>query len=161
MTEEKKNEIDILKEEIALAKKQAEEHLAGWKRAKADYLNLKKDAEKRHLELIQFSNAALLAGLLPIFDHFKLALKHVPEEQKDLDWVVGLGHVKKEFQDFFKDLGIEEIKTVGEKFNPEFHEAVTHEEKEGLETDFIFEEVKSGYTLHGKVINPAQVKVAK
>jgi molecular chaperone GrpE len=68
---------------------------------------------------------------------------------------------KKPIEDFLKQLGIEEIKTVGEKFNPEFHEAASHEEKEGFETDTIFEEVKAGYTLHGKVIYPAKVKVAK
>ena len=60
-----------------------------------------------------------------------------------------------------KNLGIEEIKTAGEKFNPEFHEAIAHEEKEGYKTDIIFAEVKPGYTLHGKVISPAKVKVAK
>ena len=153
--------IDELKSELELAKKKAEEHLNGWKRAKADYLNLKKETENRQMELIQFANAALIAQLLPIFDHFKLALQHVPVEQKKADWVVGFFHIKKQFEDFLKQLGIEEIKTVGEKFNPEFHEAVVHDKKEGFEPDMIFEEVKSGYTLHGKVIMPAKVKVAK
>jgi len=154
-------DIDELKSELELAQKKSEEHLEGWKRAKADYLNFKKEIEKRQVELIQFANAALIAELLPIFDHFKLALQHVPDDQKNTDWVVGFFHIKKQFDDFLKDLGIEESKTVGEKFDPEFHEAVTHEEKEGFDTDTIFEEIKSGYTLHGKIITPAKVKVAK
>jgi molecular chaperone GrpE len=155
------NEEKDLQEELVLAQRQAEEHLEGWKRAKADYLNLKKDSEKYQTEMIQFANASLIAQLLPIFDHYKLAWQHVPEDQKKTDWVIGFGHIKKQLADFFKNLGIEEIKTVGEKFNPEFHEAAAHENQEGIETDMIFEEVKPGYTLHGKVIYPAKVKVAK
>lgn len=150
-----------LQQELELAQKKAEEHLDGWRRAKADYLNLKKETESRQLELIQFANAALLAQFLPVYDHYKLACQHIPQEAKDQDWVVGFLHIKKQFDDFLKNLGIEEIKTVGEPFNPEFHEAVSHEKKEGFKTDVIFEEVKAGYTLHGKVISPARVKVAK
>jgi len=162
-TQQQNNDINIgeLKSELELARKKAEEYLDGWKRAKADYLNFKKDTEKRQIEIIQFANAALVAELLPVFDHFKLALKHAPKDQEKLDWVKGFFHIKKQFDDFLNSLGIEEIKTIGEKFNPEIHEAVSHEEKEGFRSDVIFEEVKSGYTLHGKVIYPAKVKVAK
>jgi molecular chaperone GrpE len=150
-----------LQEQLEIAQKKSEEHLEGWKRAKADYLNLKKDSEKYQVEMIQYANAALIAQLLPIYDHYKLAWRHVPAEQQKTNWVVGFGHIKKQFSDFFKNLGIEEIKTDGEIFNPEFHDAVAHEEKEGFAADAIFEEVKPGYTLHGKVIYPAKVKVAK
>ena len=60
-----------------------------------------------------------------------------------------------------KNLGIEEIKTVGEKFNPEYHEAVSHEEKKDFAPETVFEEVQAGYFLYGKVIKPAKVKVTK
>ncbi|MFA6410245.1 MAG: nucleotide exchange factor GrpE [Candidatus Buchananbacteria bacterium] len=154
-------EIEQLQQELELALKKSEEHLNGWRRAKADYLNLKKESENRQGEMTQFANAALIAQLLPIFDHYKLACQHIPANLAKTDWVVGFLHIKKQFEDFFKNLGIEEIKTVGEEFNPEFHEAVAHEKKEGFEPDMVFEEVQSGYTLHGKVVNPARVKVAK
>jgi len=154
-------ELSKLQEQLEIVQKKSDEHLEGWKRAKADYLNLKKDNEKYQAEMIQFANAALIAQLLPIFDHYKLAWQHVPADFQKTDWVVGFEHIKKQFTDFFKNLGIEEIKTVGEKFNPEFHEAVAHEEKDGFETDTIFAEVKPGYLLQGKVIYPARVKVAK
>lgn len=147
--------------ELEKLKIKSQEYLDGWRRAKADYLNLKKEAEKQSREMIGFANAALLSELLPIFDHFKLALKHVPKDQKDVDWVAGFGHIKNQFDEFFKKIGIEEIKTVGEKFNPELHEAIVSEKHKGVATGVIFEEVKSGYSLYGKVINPAQVKVAE
>ncbi|MDD2807126.1 MAG: nucleotide exchange factor GrpE [Patescibacteria group bacterium] len=147
--------------ELATVKIKAEEYLNGWKRAKADYINLKKDTEKRTAEIIQYANAALIAELLPIFDNFKLALKHIPEPAKSAEWVTGFIHIKKQFDDFLKQLGIEEIKTDGDKFNPEFHEAVATESQADVESGVIYEEVKSGYTLHGKVVVPAKVKVAK
>ncbi|MFH1367249.1 MAG: nucleotide exchange factor GrpE [Patescibacteria group bacterium] len=141
--------------------KKAEEHLDGWKRAKADYLNLKKDSQKEKEELIKFSNAALVIEVLPIYDHLKLAFNHLPKELENNDWVKGIAGIKKQTQDFLESLGIKEIKTVGEKFNPEFHEALTHEKKDGYKTETIFEEVKPGYTSEDKVLYPAKVKVAK
>ena len=160
MTEEKQI-ADKLEQELERLKATAEDYLNGWKRAKADYINFKKDNERRQQEIIQFANAALLAELLPIFDHFKLAFRHIPPDQKEVDWVTGFTHIKNQFTEFFKRLGIAEIKTVGEHFNPEFHEAVAHEDHQGTESGIIFEEVKPGYTLHGKVLKPAKVKVAK
>ena len=152
--EDKKSELEILK-------KKADEYLNGWKRAKADYINFKKETEKNQKEIISYANAALIAELLPIFDNLKLALSHMPEDIKTSQWAKGLGHVKSQFDEFFKQLGIEEVKTVGEKFNPEFHEAVELAEKEGFEDNTIFEQIKSGYTLHGKLLSPAKVKIAK
>ena len=152
---------DNFRKELELAQKKMEEYLDGWKRAKADYLNFKKENEKRQTEFIQFANAALIAELLPIYDHFKIAWQHVPNEQREVNWVKGFEHIKNQFTNFLKQLGIEEIKTVGEKFNPDFHEAVSHEAKEGFAPDIIFEEVKCGYILYGKVLQPAKVKVVK
>lgn len=147
--------------EVELLKNKAAEYLAGWQRAKADYLNLKKDSEHRQAEVIQFANAALIATWLPIFDNFKLALDHTPEELKKNEWTVGLNYVKKQFDEFLGKLGIVEIKTLGEKFNPEFHEAVASMEDKKQQDDTIIEQIKPGYTLHGKVVNPAQVKIIK
>lgn len=158
--EEKKSE-EVLKQELAAAQKKAEEYLAGWKRAKADYINFKKETEKRQLEIIQFANAALIFELLPIADHFKQAIKKAPENLMNDEWVKGVLQIQRQTDDFLKKLGVEPIKTLGKKFNPEMHEAVGSEEKEGRDSGVIFEEVSGGYTLYGKVLKPAKVKVAK
>ncbi|MEK7653376.1 MAG: nucleotide exchange factor GrpE [Patescibacteria group bacterium] len=150
-----------IKEELELVQKQSAEHLAGWQRARADYSNLKKDFEKREMEIVGFANAMFMAEVLPIYRHFKLALKHIPEDQKKLEWVKGIELIGKQFKDFLARHKIEEIKTVGEKFDHNIHEAVAHEEKEGADSETIFEEVSPGYLLDGKVIMPAKVRVAK
>src|SRR4030042_3583326 len=152
------------------------EYLEGWKRAKADYLNLKKESEKQYQDLRKFANAGLIMEILPVFDNFKLAAVHIPEEQKKSDWVIGIMHIKKQLGDLLKNLGVEEIKTVGEKFNPELHEAVpagtrgfdadndadlTQIKGEEREDGVIVKEARPGHMLHGKVIQPARVIVGQ
>ncbi len=147
--------------------KKTQEYLAGWKRAQADYQNLQRETEANRKKWIQMANASLLEELLPIYDNFKLAIKHIPEEQRKLDWVVGIMHIKNQLEKILNDNGIEEIKTVGEKFDVELHEAVARQDgdnskqmKENSDknsNDIIQEEIRAGYKLNGKVLYPAKV----
>ncbi|MFA5358942.1 MAG: nucleotide exchange factor GrpE [Patescibacteria group bacterium] len=132
-----------------------------WLRAVADYQNLKKDTIKEKEDWIKFANAGLVLELIPILNNFKEATKHIPVDQQKLDWVVGIFHIKKQLEDVLKNIGIEDMKTVGEKFNPEFHEAVSQREEKGVDPDQVIEEVRPGYTMHGKVIEAAKVVVSK
>ncbi|MFH1187680.1 MAG: nucleotide exchange factor GrpE [bacterium] len=155
------SKIEKLKEELERATKQNEDHLNGWRRAKADYLNLKKETDKKSRELIQFANAGLILQILPIYENFKTACEHIPDEDKKKDWVAGVGHIKKQFEDFLKSLGLEPIKTVGEKFDHNLHEAVGSEKSEGQEDDIIIKEVRGGFKLYENVLEPAKVVVVK
>ncbi|MDP2683771.1 MAG: nucleotide exchange factor GrpE [bacterium] len=153
--ETKKSELEVCKEKM-------EEYLNGWKRAKADYSNQKKDFEKKEKEIVQFANATLILEIMPIYDNFKLAWKHIPEDhKKNDDWLKGIEAIKKQFTELLKKLGLEEIPTEGEKFDPEIHEAVAKEKAEGKESGIILEEMKAGYKLYDKVLEPAKVKVAE
>lgn len=134
-----------------------EEYLNGWKRARADYLNLQKEVAVQQKELIEFANAGLLLDLLPMVDHFKMALKHVPENIKNDFWYKGIENIRNELNKFLEDQGIEEIKSVAEKFDPAKHEAVG--EIEGESEGIVAEEVSTGFVLNGKVIQPAKVKI--
>lgn len=147
--------------ELAALQLKAQEYLDGWKRARADYQNLKKDTDKRQADIIQFANAALIADLLPIYNHFKLACQHIPADQKEIEWVKGFELIRNQCAEFFRQLGITEIKTVGQSFDPDMHEAVEQAEQPQYQSGIIFEEVSPGYTLHGKVVIPAKVKVTK
>ncbi|MHC1591325.1 MAG: nucleotide exchange factor GrpE [Candidatus Helarchaeales archaeon] len=142
-------------------KKQAEEYLDGWKRAKADYINLKKESEKKLTESVQFANAALILEMLPVNDHFKLAMDHIPKEEKEKEWVKGIMNIQKEFSELLSRMGIEEIKTVGEEFNPELHEAVTREKVDKVKSNTIIKEITPGYKLFDKVLQVAKVHVAE
>ncbi len=153
--------IEGLKQELAEAKQQAENNLAGWQRAQADYSNLLKDRDKNNKEIVAWSNAMLMAEILPVYNHFKLALKHIPESAKQESWIQGIEMIQKQFRDFLEKYKISEIASVGQKFDHNYHEAVAHEAVDGFESDIIFEEVQPGYLLEEKVLIPAKVKVAK
>jgi len=168
--EEKK---DVALSELEVCKKQAEEYLNGWKRAKADYLNLKKENETASAELAQFVAGGMLMKFLPVYDVLKRACQNMPSTgsgnntlsperaERVEGWAEGILNIKKQFEDVFRKFGVEEIKSVGEKFNPEFHEAISRQKKEGVESDIIIEEVGGGYTMQGKTIIPAKVIVSE
>jgi molecular chaperone GrpE len=155
-----------IEKQITELKAQAAEYLAGWQRAKADYINFKKETEEKQKMLFEFANATLLMEFLSIYDNLKKALLSMNNEQFTMNnelkaWGEGIKQIKKQFEDLLKDHGIEEIKTIGEKFNPEFHEAVGKEKKDGVIADIIISEARTGYLMKGKVLVPAKVIVAE
>ncbi len=147
-------------EALESAKKEAEENLAGWQRAKADFLNFKKDQEKAMADFKKYANEDMVLALLPTVDSFELATRHLPEDLKDSDWVKGIMCIKGMFENFLRDAGVVEIKAVGEKFDPRLHEAVADAESEE-EEGTVVEEIQRGYEMGGKVIRAAKVKVAR
>lgn len=149
-----------LKEELEKYKSKAEEYLNGWKRAKADYINFKKEVEERQRDIIEFANLTFVLELLPLKENFKKAFEHIPEKEKESDWVIGIKHIQNQLDDFLEKLGVEEIKTVGENFDPEKHEAVSKEKRNNLEENIIIKEIGSGYLMRGRVIKPAKVIVS-
>ena len=143
---------DKLKEECA-------ENLAGWKRAQADYHNLLKETSLQKVDLIKNANQTLILELLPILDNFKMAFGQIPEKEKDGAWGIGFAHIRKQLEDLLGSYGVEVIKTVGEQFNTEEHEAIESRVEKGKADDLILEERKPGYKLNGKVIQVANVIV--
>jgi len=148
-------------EELNKFKKQCDEYLNGWKRAKADLVNYKNNVEKRQQEFREFLSADLILDILSVHNHFKESLKHIPNEDKKKDWVIGITHIKSQLDKFLKDRGVLEIKTIGEKFNPEFHEAVGKTKDDNFEPDTVLEECSAGYTMNGKVVVAAKVIVSE
>jgi len=147
--------------ELDECKKTRDEYLAGWQRARADFLNYKKDEIERIEGLVAYSNEELILKLLPIIDNFDLVEKKISEDLKNNENVKGLLQVKIQMLDFLKKYNVEEIKSVGEKFDPNFHEAVETAELENGESNKIVEEIKKGYIINGRLLRPAKVKIAR
>ncbi len=150
-----------LEKELVKIQEEAKKCLTGWQRAQADYQNLKKETEAQKKEWIKYAHDQLIVELLPVYDNFKMSLVHVPKDSTNSQWVVGLTHIKNQLQKVLEDNGVKEIDTMNQIFDPEFHEAVEAVETDTHKPDTIIEEVKPGYTLHGKVIQVARVKVAE
>ena len=147
------------KQKLAEYKKQSEENLAGWQRAKADFVNYKKDQEKYLEEFRKYASEDIIVKLLPTIDNFELAIKHLPEDLKNSDWAKGMICIKGQFDSFLKEVGVEEIKAVGEKFDPSLFESVGEKESDE-EEGTVIAEVQKGYRMCGKVIRVGKVIIA-
>lgn len=146
-----------LKTEIEKLKKEKDEYLNGWKRAKADFINYQKDEAKREEEVVKFSNEYLIRELLPVLDSFELSFSMI---DKDSAAKKGVEMIYAQFERILNKHGLELIKCLGEKFDANFHEALEEIISE-KESGTIIEEMEKGWKLHGKVIRPSRVKVAK
>jgi molecular chaperone GrpE len=146
--------VEQLKEESAY-------NLAGWQRAQADYQNLKKESEQARIDSIKLSNKALIENLIPVFDNFAIATKHLPEDLQNNNWVQGIVYIHKQLQDILIAEGVEIINPLGEVFDPNIHEAVDSVESDDVESqNTILEVLQVGYKLNGGLIRSARVKVS-
>jgi len=161
MEPQKEQTSEELRKELEKCQKKTEEYLAGWQRARADFLNYKKEEMERVSGILEYALQEFILKTLPILDNFEIAEKKLPENLKNDQQIKGLLQIKTQLQDFLKNQGIEEIKSVGEKFDPNFQEAVEIIEKEGVESGTVLEEIQKGYTIQGRVLRPTKVKVVK
>lgn len=126
-------------------------------RERADSANIRRRHEEQIVNLKNLVKASVVRDLLPVIDNFERALKHVPPDLKDNDYVKGVQGVVKQFEKTLADIGVQRIKTVGEVFDPMFHEAVATEGDGDAEV--VSDELQAGYTLGNEVIRHAMVKV--
>lgn len=127
-------------------------------RERADVINIRRRHEEQVAGLKDIIKASVVRDLLPVIDNFERALKHVPEDLKGNDYIKGVQGVVKQFEKTLSDLGVVRIKTVGEPFDPTWHEAVSMEEGDGTE-EVVSEELQAGYALGDEVIRHAMVRV--
>ena len=156
-----KTDLKHIRKELEECQKEANEYLAGWQRAKADLLNYKKEEAKRILNILEYAKEELILKILPILDNFEKAEKEVPEKLKKENYLKGIFQIKSQLEDFLDKEGVEEIKSLGEDFNPKFHEAVQVEKTESNCPEKIIEVIQKGYKIKGKVVRAAKVKVSK
>ncbi|BFD25226.1 MAG: nucleotide exchange factor GrpE [Candidatus Parcubacteria bacterium] len=122
-------------------------------RSLADYQNLVKQTAQEKTEFIKYANSRLIEDLLPVYDHLKLSLVNLPNTETKSAWVVGVGHVLKQFKELLNTEGVSEIVTVGQAFDANTMEAI-----EGA-GDIVVKEVIPGYQLNGRLIKAAKVIV--
>ncbi|MDO8593182.1 MAG: nucleotide exchange factor GrpE [bacterium] len=138
-----------------------------YKRALADYQNLLKQTAKEKMEFAAYANEQMLKEILPVYDHLKMALEHHNGESTDdlpgrqAGWLAGVQHVVKQFKDVLNKIGVEEI-NAGQEFDHNTMEAIGSEECDDEKLDCaVVKQVKAGYKLNGKIIEPAKVIVYK
>lgn len=128
-----------------------------YKRILAEFDNYKKRSKKEKESLYNSVLADVIEGLLPVVDNLENAVK---VETKDESYKQGIELVLKQFKDLLTARGVEEIKTIGEIFDPELHEAVRSIQDDNYGEKEIVEEYRKGYKIGNKVIRHSMVSVA-
>ena len=162
--ENKQNQAELT--DLEKCQKERDEYLAGWQRARADFLNYKKDETERLVKTIQFANEDLIKDLLYVLDSFSLMelSRHPPADGADggKDDLKPFLLIRSQLENALRVRGLEKIKVQkGEDFNPEIHEAVETSEDSGSDSHKILEVISDGYYLNGKLIRPSKVRVSK
>jgi len=130
-------------------------------RTAADLKNFKRRTEEERGQLIRNATAGLIMKLLPILDDLDLAMQHVPADIAETPWFNGLQGVQRKVQLVLEGEGVKPIEALGQPFDPNFHDAVMHEDAGPEQAGKVTADLRRGYTLHDKVIRPSMVKVGQ
>ncbi len=167
-TTKRSKKSDQTEEEFEELKKLSNDYLEGWKRARADYENLERQTQQMKENWIKMANEELLVNILPVYDNLKLALSAAEKDEEGSKWLEGFKHIKSQFGKVLGEHGVEEIKTVGEQFDPQVHEVIDLNDSEdggdklADEGDMVIKkDIRPGYKLNGKLLYPAKVSLKK
>jgi molecular chaperone GrpE len=159
-----------MREKLKRCSEEKQGYLTGWQREKADFINFRRRQDEQMGEWMKTAQAGVLGDILPVIDTLDAGIRNL--EFKPLRCNSGelngsaekneshLEGIKKQLMEILKKHGLEEIECLGEKFNPEFHEAIGTVESD-KEEGVVIEEAQKGYLLNGKVLRTSKVKVSK
>ena len=150
-------EEDLLEKERIRAQNMEDRYL----RVNAEFENYKKRMLRESSDRFKFFNLDLIKELLPSLDNIDRAISHAKSDNTDVESIiVGLEMVDKMTHEVFEKFGVTRVKTVGEEFDPNIHQAVGVDDSASVPDNQVVEECLGGYTLHGRIIRPAMVRVS-
>lgn len=152
--EEQLKEIDDLKDKV-------KSYSDGWQRERADFDNYRKRIVRDRDQEKQNITVDILKKYLDIYDDLDLAMKNAPQSEEVKQWKDGIAMILKKMHKILETEGIEPVSTDMKFFDPQYHEAISHEDNPDFESGQIIEVVKKGYQIKNRVIRPALVRVAK
>jgi molecular chaperone GrpE len=131
-------------------------------RTRADFENYRKRVELEKTAARDAGQASAILKLLPVIDNIERAVTYMPEELKDNKWANGIASLTKNLEKSLENLNLKRIEsTPGADFNPDLHEAIQFDEDAEGEKEVVAEELQAGYTLNGRPVRHAMVKVTK
>ncbi len=147
-----------MEEDLKKCEQEKKEYLEGWKRAKADLINYKKEETDRIANLVSYIQEEFIQEMILILDNLEIAEKTISCEN---EWSKGFLNIKKQIFSILEKRGVKEIQTQDQVFDPNFHEAIDIANIPEKDSGIILEELQKGYLLKDKVIRPAKVKINK
>jgi molecular chaperone GrpE len=154
-------EVADLPSQLAEKTKEAQENYDRFLRVAAEMENLRKRQERERAELLQFANENLIKELLPVVDNLELALEHGRQQEAPAPLLEGLELVQQGFLKALARFGVTPINSVGQVFDPAFHNAVMQEEAPEVGDSTVLKEMQKGYLLQNRLLRPAMVVVAR
>ena len=152
---------DDLIKKIDELKEESKENYDRYLRSQAEMDNIIKRNKKEKEEWVKYSNETLIKDLLQVIDNLENAINHSGNENSFNALIEGVELTLKGFKDTLAKSGLEEVKTVGEDFDPCFHHAVQEAMSDSIEKGKIIKEFQKGYTLNQRLIRPAMVVISK
>lgn len=138
----------------------AEENNNRYLRAQADFDNFRRRTAKEREELAKYASLKLVEQLVPVLDNFERAIQASGENQDFESFSKGVQMIFRQLSQVLDQEGLQQMNTVGQPFNPEYHQAIMQVESDEYEEGIVVEEVQKGYMLKDKVLRPAMVKVS-
>ena len=129
-------------------------------RTQADFENYKKRSAREKDDAIKYANKSLLEKLVSIVDHFELGLEAARGEGETSPVYSGMSLVLKQLQDFLAENGLQPIEAVGQKFDPNVHEAIGHEPSAEVPEDTVIRQTRRGYRYKDRLLRPSAVVVS-
>lgn len=151
----------VLREEIEEYRRETSQSLDAAQRAQAELVNYRRRVDDERIALGKYSNTRLISKLLPVVEELDLAVTHAGDGAANNSWLEGIKLIQRKLSNLLESEGVTKIETVGAVFNPMEHEALGTVETTQHPPGHITEAVRSGYRLHDRVIQPAQVIVAR
>ncbi|MFZ5569315.1 MAG: nucleotide exchange factor GrpE [Thermodesulfobacteriota bacterium] len=156
-----KEQVELLKEELASAKKEAETHYDRMLRLSADFENYKKRITREMSDLRNYANESIIKEFLPVLDNLERALQSVGNGGGNGNQVrEGVEMTLKEILKIMQKNGVSPVEALAEPFNPAFHQAVMREETDQFPENTVTRMLQKGYKLHERLIRPAMVVVS-
>jgi molecular chaperone GrpE len=150
--------LDELQEQLTEAQAQIAEYKDGWQRSVADFQNYKRRVEAEKAGTYRLAVGSIIKRYLPVLDDMERAMESRPA---NLAWADGIELICRKLQAILEAEGLKRIEAEGQKFDPNFHEAILQEPAEGVASGTVLEVIQNGYMLGEHVIRPAMVRVAQ
>ena len=152
---------DECKQELESIRKEKDGLFAKLQRVCADYANFQKRVPKQISDSVAYEKERILKSLLPVLDNFERTLKAEACAQSVEALVKGVGIIRDQMLGVMKSHGVEPVSAVGEKFDPEKHEALLRKCESDRADNIVLEEFQTGYRLEDRILRPSRVAVNK
>ena len=147
-----------LENQLAKAQSREAEYKDGWQRSVAEFQNYRRRVEAEKAETYQTAVGSVIKRYLPVLDDMERAMQARPA---GLAWADGVELICRKLESILEAEGLKRIEAEGQKFDPNFHEAIAQEPADGVESGTVIAIVRNGYMLGERVIRPAMVRVAE